>query len=395
VQIAGPRGVVALHVDHGWRPEAERRSEAALVARVCQGLGVELLSFGPPEAGAALRVSEAGARAHRYASFQKFLDDHPGSPVWLAHHADDQAETILMRVLQGRSWQGLAGIPAQRGTYLRPLLDLRAEFLGRVAAEVGLEFHRDSTNDQATPLRNFLRLEVFPLVESRFPRAVDALGDLARTWSHLAPSGGLDPKWALSPRGGRVDGATWRSWGSLERQAQLLAVAQRVSKGRLTRRFLETVALSTAPGEGAGWSWTVEGDQVVWQTVVRPSSKEYFIEVEPDREYAVGEVRMRWTRGTGRWLVPGLDASRPWVCRTPAPGQRYSSDDEPDWGKNVRRRRLGSLGAPKLLVLQDRMLKAVFDLETGNPVWLEKAGEKLNNDGIFVTLEKRSDYERR
>lgn len=395
VQVAGPRAVVALHVDHGWRPEAERRAESALVARVCQRLGVDLLPFGPPGSGSGAPVSEAGARAHRYAAFQRFIDEHPGSPVWLAHHADDQAETILMRVLQGRSWQGLAGIPARRGPFLRPLLGLRAGVLARVADEVGLEFHRDSTNNQTVPLRNFLRLEVFPLLEQRFPRAVDALGDLGRSWAQLSPGGTLHPGWVLGPGGGRVAVATWQAWGPLERQAQLLAVAQRVSRGRLARRFLETVARSTAPVEGAGWSWKVEGDQVLWQTVVRPVAKEYFIEVEPDRWYTVGEARLRWTLGTGQWEVPGLVPSRPWVCRTPSPGMRYSSDDDSDWGKDVRRRRLGSLEVPKLLVLQDRRLRAVLDLETGTPVWREKAGEKLNNNGIFVTLEKRSDYERR
>lgn len=396
VQVAGPDAVVALHVDHGWRSDAERREEAALVARVCTAWGVRLRSFGPPgEPGTG--TTEASAREHRYGCFQTFVHDHPQSPVFLAHHADDQAETILMRVLQGRSWQGLGGIPERRGPYLRPLLGLRSAFLARVADEVGLEFHTDSTNLQVATLRNFLRLEVFPLVETRFPRATEALGDLGRSWSQMTPRRGVDPAWELGPRGGRVDATTWSSWDSLERQAQLLAVTQTVSPGRLARRFLETVArASNGRVEGAGWVWSHRGDSVLWETVVLPPLKEYFVEVEMGRWYTVAQVAMRWDQGKGLWSVPALDPSRPWVCRSPFPGMRFASNDDPDWGKAVRRRRLGSLEASRcLLVLQDLKVRAVFDLEALKPVWLEKAGEKLNNDGIFVTLEKRSDYERR
>jgi len=394
-ETVGPEAVTALWIDHGWRPADERAQESQVVASLCHRLGVSLRAFPPP---AETLATEAGARAHRYTCFQAFADEHPGSPVWLAHHADDQAETILMRLLQGRSWQGLGGIPARRGPFLRPLLGLRAQILAQAAAELQLPYHEDSTNADLRVRRNFLRREVLPLVSQQFPGAAEALAAFGRVWRSTVPLATLSPQWTGVPGRWAVDAAVWDRWSVLERQAQLLAASGVGGEARLARRFLEPLTGNgrTSPGEGAGWSWSRDRDQatVRWERVVQRPAKEYFIQVVDGQPFEGDEFRLRWSTTFQPGACPvNLDPTRPWVCRTPVDGMRLASEAHPAWGKDERRRRLGS--GRRLLILQSGLVRAAFELPGGRLVWSENSGGKLHNDRIFVTLERRSEYERR
>jgi tRNA(Ile)-lysidine synthetase-like protein len=398
-QLAPPGDLVALHVDHGWRSAAERAEEAAVVERWCRRLGVALVNFDPPSAGPR---TEASARAYRYACFSTFTGQHPDSPVFLAHHADDQAETILMRVLRGRSWQGLAGMAAKRGPFLRPLLRVRASVLAEVALAQGVAVHQDSTNADTAYARNLLRHRVFPLLNERFPRAVEALVGLGRAWAQLAPGGRAADEWTWEPGQASVTAPVWDLWSPVERQAQLLAVVSRLSPGRVSRRFLETVAESgrTATAAGAGWAWSRDGGRVVWAVLAHAEVQEYFIVAEADRTYDTGAFQFQWSAQggalAGALFVAGPDPAVPLVWRSWAPGMRLASADDPDWGKERRRRRLGTAHQGRCaLLLQDALVRAVVDPLAKRVVWSETGPEKLHKTGIFVKLEQRSDYERR
>lgn len=399
VRTTGPQNLVALHVDHGWRSEAERCVEGRLVADLCHRWGVALRSFGPPEQPSA---TEAGARDHRYFCFQQFLNDHPDSPVWLAHHADDQAETVLMRLLRGRSWQGLGGMSPRRGPYLRPLLGLRSSLLAEVAREQGIPFHEDSTNLDSRLTRNHLRREVFPLLADRFPRAVESLVAFASVWSGVSPPGTIDPAWTLDSAGGALAAGVWDRWTGLERQAQLLAVGVRIDPGfRASRRFLEAVTADgrTAGALGMGWRWSRSPQGIRWRRVVHRPAKEYFINAELDRDYGLGDRWVRFTSGTsvppGGLVLETIDPGRPWVWRSAVPGMRFASADDPDWGKTRRRHRLGALDPRRCaLAVQGGLIRAVVDPGTKTILWTETGPRKLNKAGIFVTLRERSDYER-
>jgi len=388
---------VALHVDHGWRTEEERAEEAKTVAAWCHRLGVSLRSFPAP---IPIPIDEDAARKHRYSCFQTFLAEHPASPIFLAHHADDQAETVLMRLLKGRSWQGLAGMSDERGAFRRPFLGLRASLLAEVAASEDIVYHDDSTNADPGFSRNFLRLQVFPLVSQRFPRAVEALNDFARAWSQLAPSGTLDPGWAIDALGGTIAIASWNQWRPLERQAQLLAVANSLGSWKWRRRFLEELVADgrTESGQGGGWAWHHRGSEVRWEKVVQPASREYFILAEPGREYDLGSYRVSWSSrsGDGRFFVPGPDPSKPLVWRSAVGGMRFASVDDEDWGKPRRRRRLGSMKPERCaLLVQEGLIRAALDPQTNRVLWVETGVEKLHKTGIFVKLIERSVYERR
>lgn len=385
VQARGARGLTAVHVDHGWRPAAERAAERVLVEGWCRRLGVELLAVPAPENPL---LTEAEARKHRYAGFERFASAHPGAPFFLAHHADDQAETILMRLLQGRSWQGLGGIPSRRGPYRRPFLTLPSAVLAEVAAREAVPFHSDSTNRDLRPTRNYLRHSVFPLLKERFPRSVRALGEFGALWAGFAGPGGIHPAWVPAGGGWRIGAGLWDSWSPLNRQAQLLLLSGGAS--RLSRRFLEAAAAAGRRGrvQGAGWCWRRARGEVFWGPVAPAGVKEYFIQAVQGQVYNLGTYCFTWgEEGPGALRVPGVDAGRPWVWRSGQAGQKIASADDPDWSRGRRRRRFGSLDLSRAaLAVQDGLVRAIVDPLHGRVVWAESEAEKLHKPEIFVTL---------
>ena len=111
----------------------------------------------------------------------------------LAHHADDQAETILYRLLRGAGPKGLAGMPVQRhlgkGVLFRPLLAARRSSITDWAKRRQLEFVDDPSNDDQSIDRNYLRHAVVPILQARWPGCIDTItraGELqARTIDEL------------------------------------------------------------------------------------------------------------------------------------------------------------------------------------------------------------------
>ncbi|HXG02577.1 MAG TPA: tRNA lysidine(34) synthetase TilS [Candidatus Binatia bacterium] len=150
--------LAAVHVDHRLRPESA--AEAEHVRR----LGVRL---GVPVVTVAVDVERRGsleeaARRARYAALEAEAGRAGAGRIALGHTLDDQAETVLMRLLEGSGLRGLAGIPPVRGRIIRPLLDLRRSALRAALAEAGLEWVEDPSNRDPRFFRNRIRLEVVP-----------------------------------------------------------------------------------------------------------------------------------------------------------------------------------------------------------------------------------------
>jgi tRNA(Ile)-lysidine synthetase-like protein len=149
--------LLAAHVDHGMDAGSAARATAARGLAASIGVPCEVLPAGDGPTTSVRDGREAAARRLRY----HLLDDlrrHRGAR-WLltAHHAGDQAETVLLRLLLGSGLAGLAGIPARRDVVLRPLLAHRREALAAVVAEAGLQAVDDPTNRDLTVPRNRLR----------------------------------------------------------------------------------------------------------------------------------------------------------------------------------------------------------------------------------------------
>lgn len=134
--------IAAATVDHGLRPEAA--AEADYVAQICAELGVrhQILRLTHPPTGNV----QAWARRERYAALSRWQADGHLPYLATAHHADDQLETMLMRLNRGAGVGGLAGIRAARGAILRPLLDWRKAELEALVAKAGLTPVADPSN---------------------------------------------------------------------------------------------------------------------------------------------------------------------------------------------------------------------------------------------------------
>lgn len=171
LSLAAP--LAAIHIDH--QLQAESPAWAEHCRRECQRLGIELQTHQVTPASA----SEADAREARYRVFEACL--RPGDCLLLAQHADDQAETLLLRLLRGAGVTGLAGMPRTRplgaGRLLRPLLDQPRTRLEQAARAIGLKHVEDPSNRSSAYDRNFLRLELMPKLKQRWPALLTRLGE--------------------------------------------------------------------------------------------------------------------------------------------------------------------------------------------------------------------------
>ncbi len=187
----GPDRLTAVHVDHGLVPAsadwarhcAQLAGELGIASRLAQ------LSLAP---GANL---EARARSARYRVFRGLLETD--DVLVLAHHADDQVESVLLHLFQGR---GLYGMPAERslgvGRLVRPLLGLPRSVLEAYARSHALRWIEDPSNDDESLDRNFLRHRVVPALCERFPGLPKRLSRL--TESAEATSLALEEALALN-----------------------------------------------------------------------------------------------------------------------------------------------------------------------------------------------------
>ncbi|WP_195742104.1 tRNA lysidine(34) synthetase TilS [Methylobacillus flagellatus] len=201
-QCSQQHGVLleAMHVHHGLSPNADRW--AAFCAAECQGLGIAFhCQRICVDTSSGLGI-EAGARLARYTA----LLSHDADYVLLAHHQDDQAETLLLQLLRGAGAKGLAAMaihdPSRR--LLRPLIDVSRDEIQAYAKHAGLQWVDDESNLDTRYDRNFLRHMVFPVLAQRYPAVRSTL---ARSAAHLAEAACLlDELAALDADGMVVDG---------------------------------------------------------------------------------------------------------------------------------------------------------------------------------------------
>lgn len=155
----------ALHLHHGIRG-AEGDRDAAFCRALCDQYDVpcEEVRGDVPALCRAQKVSlETGARTWRYAQFEAALDRHPEYACCAtAHHATDQLETVLFRLLRGSGMRGLCGIPPVRGVYVRPLLRLTRQDILSALEEMGATYVTDSSNASEAYTRNYIRAQILP-----------------------------------------------------------------------------------------------------------------------------------------------------------------------------------------------------------------------------------------
>ncbi len=169
------RTLVVGHVDHGIDPAsvAVAAHVAALAAERGCPFVVEVLALGTD-------ASETRARTARRAALVRMADAVGAAAIATGHHADDQAETVLLRVLRGSGPAGLAAMRLRQGRWIRPLLDIRRVELEGYLASRGLTTWNDPANRDVRHLRSWLRHEVMPTLVARLPDLTEQLVGVAR-----------------------------------------------------------------------------------------------------------------------------------------------------------------------------------------------------------------------
>ncbi len=176
------------HVNHGLRGEESEADEAA-VRDLAAGLGLPVRTARvDPKRLRENRSSrerstlQEAARTLRYGALRELAQGLGASRIATAHTADDQVETVLLRLLRGTGPDGLGGIPERSpdGRIVRPLLRVARSEIERFARERGLHWREDASNAQLQYARNRLRLQWLPGLARDFnPRLLRAIGDLA------------------------------------------------------------------------------------------------------------------------------------------------------------------------------------------------------------------------
>lgn len=212
LRTRGDLKLVVAHLDHETRAGASA-ADAAFVRDLCAAWDIPFVTttFSAIEPSLPVTVNNLSARwrAARIALFRQVVSTHNLRGVILAHHADDQAETVLLQLLRGAGPAGLAAMPRHRPgdvggpALLRPLLDLPRAALAAYASARGLAWIDDESNADRRHKRNLLRLDVAPLLAKGFPGYPSVL---VRTAAHQAEASALLDELACQDAGDTQDG---------------------------------------------------------------------------------------------------------------------------------------------------------------------------------------------
>jgi tRNA(Ile)-lysidine synthase len=210
---ARERGLRALHVDHGLHADSAQWTAHCTAFAARLDVPIEAIKAGPVTASG--KGIEDAARAARYATLAGKL--RAGEVLAVAQHADDQAETVLLKLLRGAGPEGLGGMRVLRefasGYLWRPLLELPRAQLKDYALAQGLNWVEDPSNSNTQLRRNFLREEILPKLSARWPAAGAAIAHSAR-WARAAADFIEQEAQRALARVQGVDPATlaWRAW---------------------------------------------------------------------------------------------------------------------------------------------------------------------------------------
>ncbi len=177
--LAINQDIAVINIEHGIRGKSSLR-DSNFVRDFCKKHNIELLQFfvDVPNSLHAGESIETGARRIRYEIFDKLIFDGKVQKIALAHHADDNAETVLMRVFRGTGIHGLSGIQ-ERENYLRPLLKYSRNDIVEYVTKNNIPFVTDETNLTSDYTRNYIRNEIMPLVKTKYPSVIESITRLA------------------------------------------------------------------------------------------------------------------------------------------------------------------------------------------------------------------------
>ena len=170
--------ITAVHLNHNWRG-SESFNEQKICEDFCKSREIEFFTETLPDN---IKRNETTARTARYEFFEHAAAKFKSKAVLTAHNADDNAETVLYRIIKGTGVYGLDGIPEQRGIFYRPLLTVYRKEIERYCEDNALIPCIDSSNDDIKYKRNLIRKKIFPLMETinkDVKQAINSLSEIA------------------------------------------------------------------------------------------------------------------------------------------------------------------------------------------------------------------------
>lgn len=354
---------MAAHIDHGLDPGSRARSNTAQIT--ASSLGLEFIVsrqqvMKQKQRGESL---EMAARRIRYRELERAATELGARYIATAHHRDDQAETVLLRLAAGHGLGGLGAVQAHRGPIIRPLLGQSRSDLFSFVRDRGLTWVDDPTNrDLGTP-RNRLRHRLLPVLEAKTPGISIRLADLARATSganaRLARVFDQQLRPARDPSGVTVSRAALAALPApLSQHAVVYLLRRCGSRRKPSQRALEYVesllASQEAIGVDLGGSWRLEEAPQGDLRLLRDS------EATPPFAYKLtvpGEVHLDELSAS---LRLGRASSAPWMFRGDPRRAALSLPPELRDRLVVRNRRPGDrvqpLGRSSLYKLKDLLI---------------------------------------
>lgn len=422
IAVRGYRNAVIGHVDHGIRTQRESTRDLETVNAIAERTGLPVISrrIRPgrivESAGAENGGVEAVARAMRYNALHDILEEFITSlrnggrteakegVILTAHHMEDNAETVLMRFVTGRSPFETVSISERSVLYgytvIRPFLQISRDTLAAYAKSHGVPWRTDSTNYDQLYSRNYLRKSVIPAIRRRYPQATAAVTEFAQgigelqtavtelipdsAWGSIQPSGGVTIDRRLFERlpGGAREIVLRKALQSVSRSHRLTVKSVR----RIVERDLEKGPEQLGPPRiivgDVEMHYTPETIELV-RRVVRSSESGYLLEVCEGTFIAIDEGADSFSRCSGEATGSVLrfgPLEPPIVFRTPQRGDTIRAEDKD--------RRLTDITAPgrdgkplsPKAVLEDRRGIAVVFLTASQ--WKARKGVDLQETDV-------------
>jgi tRNA(Ile)-lysidine synthase len=179
--IIDPTRIAAAYVNHHLRDEQLLDEEIQVLGHITGAYGVDfhVLDALPGRIQALADTRGCGieeaARIIRYGLLEECREEIGCDWILTAHHADDQAETVLMRVLKGSGVSGISGIPVKNGKILRPMLSVSREQIIEYCVTNSITYVHDHSNDSDVYERNRIRSRLMPVIREFYPQAVPSL----------------------------------------------------------------------------------------------------------------------------------------------------------------------------------------------------------------------------
>lgn len=195
---AGALSVKCVHCNFSLRGAESDRDES-FCRELCGQLGIplQIVRFDTHKEAASRKVSlEVACRDLRYDYFRTLINNEGWQRITVAHHLNDNAETLLLNLMRGSGINGLKGMLPDNGEVFRPLLSICREEILEFLKAINQTYVTDSTNTDSDFRRNFIRNEVLPLLETRWPSAIKSIAHsaelLRREWAMIQKISGSD-----------------------------------------------------------------------------------------------------------------------------------------------------------------------------------------------------------